>query len=64
MPLPNDIARCHDGQCGVLNQCRRWTDRNEGGTRVVHYTTHKPGYVPHHKPCDAYIGDQIEEDDE
>ena len=64
MTLPNDVSRCHDGQCGGRYQCQRWVDRDVGGTRVVHCATIKDGWVPHHRPCDGYIGEPIPDEDE
>lgn len=64
MTLPNDVARCHDAQCAVRDQCQRWQDRERGGQRVIHCVTLKPGYVPHHRPCSSYIGEVIVEDEE
>ena len=35
--LPNDWCRCHDEQCPVREQCKRWLDRaNDGRNHVVH----------------------------
>jgi hypothetical protein len=34
MPLPRDVARCHDRTCPLRADCRRWLDRHIDGDAV------------------------------
>ena len=43
-PLHDDLSRCHDVQCEVREQCRRWTERDTGSQRTVHAFTLRPMY--------------------
>lgn len=34
MPLPRDTARCHDRNCPMRHDCRRWLERHIDGEAV------------------------------
>jgi hypothetical protein len=35
MSLPDDISRCRDHECPQAPHCRRYIERDSGGSRVV-----------------------------
>lgn len=55
MSLLDDVCRCHDADCQVREQCRRWMERDSGGARTVHQFSLRPTWQCHDEFCDSAI---------